>query len=220
MNDVIGRKYDWSYSDCRISWWWCPGRCSAERRGPSGPASSQRWPLDPGETFFFFLFFKCDHNPSARCCNPNSKFTPPPRSSESERRRLLAGSPKESEDWRELGRGGSALYARSRSPASSVQVERRYLLSVPRWRTVGGGVICLSWSHTRWSSAHASSFTTVRSCEADRASVAGAIVLGAGAARYLSASHPTSSRCVRSGVCATVEEEEQEEEEEEWGCSK
>lgn len=28
-----------SYSDCRIFWWWCPRRCSAEPHGPCGPAS-------------------------------------------------------------------------------------------------------------------------------------------------------------------------------------
>lgn len=40
------KKKLYSYFDCRISWWWCPGKCSAEPHGPSGPASSQQWPLD------------------------------------------------------------------------------------------------------------------------------------------------------------------------------
>ncbi len=42
---IAHEKKQWSYFDCRTSWWWCPGRCSAGPHGPSGPASSLLWPL-------------------------------------------------------------------------------------------------------------------------------------------------------------------------------
>lgn len=44
INILKEEKLD-SYFDCQISWWWYPGRCSAEPHGPSGLASSLRWPL-------------------------------------------------------------------------------------------------------------------------------------------------------------------------------
>lgn len=142
-----------------------------------------------------------------RGSNPGAKVFP----SCSERRRLLGGSPGESEDRRVLERGRTVRTAdlsRFQPPVSRL---RGAAVSVSVPRGVGGLARDISCrSHTRWSIADLSSWTTACSSEEDRpsfpTSVVGAIVGAPGCAFFFLPPPP----CASGALCVRVEGERTE----------